>query len=94
MSNVPSNPADRKKLKAILAAMTHSMQKIDDERDAMKELVAAASRDFDIPKKLINKLGKTMYKRTYADIQTENEDFELLYETLVLGKNDATDEAA
>jgi hypothetical protein len=80
---VPSNDKERKKLKAMLVEMTNSFSKVDAERDACKEIADEAVRQFELPKKIINKLARTMYKRNYADLQQENEDFELLYETLV-----------
>jgi len=40
-----------------------------------------------LPKKQINKLARTMYKRNYEDVQQENEDFETLYETLIAKKS-------
>lgn len=86
-TNIPSNPNDRQKLKGMLAEMTHCLEDVEKQKDAMKEIADEASKEFDIPKKIINKLARTMYKRNYADIQAENEDFELLYETLVEGKN-------
>ena len=85
---VPSNDKDRQKLKAMLVEMTNSYAKVDAERDACKEIAAEAVRQFDIPKKIINKLARTMYTRNYADLQQENDDFELLYETLVPPKEE------
>ena len=83
---IPSSPNDRLKLKQMLVEMTHCLQRADDEKESMKEISADASEHFNLPKKIINKLAKTMYKHNYADLQSENEDFELLYETLVEGK--------
>lgn len=83
---VPSDPNDRKKLKTMLAEMTHCLQRADSEREAMKEIANEAAEQFDIPKKIVNKLARTMYKRNYADLAAENADFELLYESLVEGK--------
>jgi len=85
--NVPSDPAERQKLKSFLAEMTHCMQRADDERESMKEIAEEAYNQFNIPKKIVNKLARTMYKRNYADLQAENEDFEFLYEALVEGKS-------
>ena len=81
--NIPTSASDRQKLKTMLVEMTHCMQRADDEKEAMKEIGAEASKQFDVPKKIINKLARTMYKHNYADLQAENEDFELLYETLI-----------
>jgi len=83
---IPASIDDRKKMKAMLAEMTHCMQRADDEKESQKEIAAEIFRQFNIPKKTINKLAKTMWKRNYADLQAENEDFELLYETLVENK--------
>ena len=85
--SIPSNPADRQKMKTMLAEMTHCLQRADDEKESMKEIADEVYKQFGIPKKIINKLARTMYKRNYADLQAENEDFELLYETLVEGKS-------
>lgn len=83
---VPSSKEDRKKLKTILAEMTQCMHRADLEKESMKELAADAAKSYEIPKKIITKLARTMYKRDYATLQQEQEDFEILYETLVEGK--------
>ena len=83
---IPASVEDRKKMKTMLAEMTHCMQRADDEKESMKDIADQILRQYAIPKKTINKLARTMYKRNYADLQAENEDFELLYETLVESK--------
>ena len=84
--SVPSNPEDVLKLKTMLVEATHCMQRMDDERESIKDIIGDAFANFDIPKKALKKLATTMYKRNYADVQAENEDFEYLYEALVEGK--------
>lgn len=84
---IPSSKEDRKKLKTILAEMTNCMQRADLEKESMRELAADASKTYEIPKKIINKLARTMYKRDYQTLQQEQEDFETLYETLVEGRS-------
>jgi len=83
---VPSSPNDRQKLLMAITEMTHCLQRIEDERESMKEIADDLVSKFEIPKKQINKLAKTMYKRDYENVQQENEDFELLYETIVASK--------
>ena len=85
---VPSDPKELKKLKSMIVEMTNSLSKQDQEREVFKEIADEATRQFDIPKKMINKLARTMYKRNYSDLQAENADFELLYETLTGQKAD------
>lgn len=89
---IPSNPKDRQELKAMLAEMTKCMQRMDDERESLGDIAKAAEEKFGIKKKVIRKLANTMYKHNYADLQAENEHFEVLYETLVEGKK--VDDAA
>jgi len=81
--SVPSNKEDRRKLKAMIVEMTKALLRIDSERELLKEIKSAASTEFGISKKLTNKLARTLYKNNYADLQTENEHFEFLYEALV-----------
>lgn len=80
------NAAERIKLKQNLVEMTKLMQMSDDNRKALKDIADAAQEAFGIKKKFVMKLAKTMYKHNYADLQSENEHFEILYESLVEGK--------
>jgi hypothetical protein len=84
------NPTERIKLKGMLVEMTKLMQQNDDNRAAMKDIAAGAEEAFGIKKKFVGKLAKTMYKHNYADLQAENEHFELLYENLIEGKKPTT----
>lgn len=81
--NVLTNPEEMKKFKQVLVAITRDLQIIDDRKEAIKETVAEASTIYSIDKKLIRKLASVMYKSNYSNIQEENEQFELLYETLL-----------
>lgn len=86
-----TNEDDRKKFKQILVTITHYLQIIDDQREAIKEVVDEAAEQFGVDKKIVRKLAKTMFARNYADVQEENEHFASLYEVLVEGKKVATD---
>lgn len=83
--NVLTNPEDLKKFKGVLATITHYLQIIDDQKEAIKETVEEASAIYMIDKRIVRKLANTMYKHNYADIQEENAHFELLYEALIGG---------
>lgn len=85
--SIPSSPAERQKLKTMLVEMTNCLQRIDGEREQLKEIADAVKEAFGLKPKTVNKLAKTMYKHNYADLQAENEHFESLYETLVEGKS-------
>lgn len=87
MSDVPSDPKKLQQLKQMIVEMTHSLQRIDSEREQFKDIATEASEQFGIQKKLINKMARTMYKRDFATLQQENEEFETLYES-VTGSNE------
>lgn len=82
---IPSSPADRKRLKDMIVECTHCLQRIEDQKEAMKDIVETIQNEFTIPKKMGNKLARTMFKRNYDSLQQENEDFENLYELVVEG---------
>lgn len=90
MSVVPSNPKDREKLKLAVGEITKCLLRIDGEREAVKEIIAAASEEYEIDKKLIRKVANTMYKHNYADKIAEEESFQLLYESIIEGKKSET----
>lgn len=85
-TTILSSESDRTALKAMLVEITNSLSKIDAEREQIGETVSAAESKFSIKKKVVRKLATTMYKHNYADLQAENNHFELLYEQLVEGK--------
>jgi uncharacterized protein YukE len=88
---VPSSPSDRQKMRIMIEEMTHAMARIDSERDHKKEIADKIHEEFNIPKKTINKLAGAVYKHNYSDIQAENEDFEILYETLIESNTGGSD---
>ncbi len=80
------NPDERKALKAMVVEMTNCLERIDGEKEQMKDVAEAAEDKFGIKKKFINKMARTMFTQSYADLQSENESFELLYESVIEGK--------
>jgi len=86
MSNVPASDKEIQTLKTMISEMTYCLDKIDKQRDQMKEIASDAAESFEIPKKLVNKMARIMFKHSYTDLCAENEHFEELYETVVEGK--------
>lgn len=80
---VPTNPEDRKKIKAILDEILECKRKIDFQKILIKEQIDFIVDDYKIPKKMANKLANTYYKESIdADIAT-NETLVELYEAVV-----------
>ncbi len=90
MSDVPSSPTDRQKMKTMLSEITHCLQRIDDEKESMKEIVDEIAGQYGLKKKIVSKIARTMYKHDYQDRVAEEEHFQEMYESLVEGKLDSS----
>jgi hypothetical protein len=77
------NEADAAKLKTIMHEATAALQRIEDEKEALKELIDDVSKKFDIPKRDLNNLAKVMFKRNFAEKTEAHENLEFLYTSLV-----------
>lgn len=79
---VPSNPADRKKIKDAISQMAAVMQEIEDKRGYIKDVQTDLKESFKIPSRISAKMAKTLHKHNYVDVAQESEQFSLFYETL------------
>ena len=77
-----SSETDRKAIKEDLEAMANALQRIEDERSFIKDKVALLAEKFTIPKKVLNKMAKTVHKQNYLDVAAESDRFTTAYETL------------
>lgn len=82
---MPSNPADRKKIKETLQEMAGALQFIDDKRAYISDSAAALQEEFKIPKKIGAKMARTLHKNNYQDVAAETNQFETLFEILFRG---------
>ena len=81
-----NDPVERKRFKTGLATVTHHFQAIDNEKEAIKEVIEELAEQAGLDKKTVRKLAVTMYKHNYASLQEENQHFSLLYETIIEGR--------
>jgi hypothetical protein len=75
-----SSPEDKKKLKNAIQEISHSMTRMEAERDLIKEIVKEQSDQFMIPKKILAKIAKTYHKQNLTQEVEDHEDFVELYE--------------
>jgi Zn-dependent M32 family carboxypeptidase len=75
-----SSPADRKKFKDAIQEISNSMTRKEAESDLIREVVKELNSEFQLPKKIINKIAKTYHRQNFTQEIQENEDFETLYE--------------
>jgi uncharacterized protein YukE len=87
MTQSISSPADRQKIKKMLAEISGSMTRMDAERDLIRETIKEMSQQFQLPKKTLARMAKVYHKQNYNQEVAEHEEFEDLYETIVQEKD-------
>lgn len=80
---LPSSPADQANIKAVLDDIVVLMNKKDFIMQEIKDHVAGLEETYELPKSLINKMARTLYKENYSQLTKESETFELAFETIV-----------
>jgi uncharacterized protein YukE len=80
---MPSNPADKQKLRIMLEEMTHAMRRADDEKESIKAIAKEIKEQFTIAPKYATKLAKAMYNHNFDEIEAEHSEFRTLYEEIV-----------
>lgn len=78
-----SSPEDRKKIREMLQEVSNSMTRIAGEKDYIREALKEFSKQYEIPKRTLNKMAKIYHKQSYNLEQQEFEEFETLYETIL-----------
>ena len=64
MSNIPSSPEDRKRIRTALQEMSDSMTRIEAERDLMKEIITNVHEEFELSKKTFRRMAKVYRRET------------------------------
>jgi len=75
-----SSPADRKKFRDAIQEISNSMTRKEAESDLIREIVKELNAEFQLPKKIINRIAKTYHKQNFTQEKQDHEDFETLYE--------------
>ncbi len=81
--NIPSTINDKQKIKLALDEIVGAGRFIADKKEYIKDCVATIHKEFNIPKKIITKIAKTIMDDNYWDVSNELSDFEALYEAIV-----------
>jgi hypothetical protein len=75
---------DRKKLKDVLTEVSNSMIRIKSEREFIKEAIEEAAEKFQMNKKILRKMAKVYHNNSFTDEIMEMEEFQTLYESIVI----------
>lgn len=86
MSNViiPSSDEDKKRIKGCIEEISNSMTRMDAEREFIKEAVNLCAEEVEIDKKHLRKMAKIYHKQNLAEVVSEIEDVESLYEGVMV----------
>lgn len=84
-----SSPADRKKIRDALSEISNSMTRMSAERDLIKEIKADLFEEYKevLSKKQISKMSRVFHKQNFNEEQAEADEFETLYESVVLSSS-------
>lgn len=87
MSNIPSSPEDRKRIRAALQEMSDSMTRVDAERDLMKQIINNVHEEFELSKKTFRRMAKVYHRQNFSKEVAEHEEFEIMYENITQQTN-------
>jgi len=80
---LPTDPKIIKKIKDAIQEGSAVLQMVDDRKAQLKDISDAMHEEFQIPKKLFNKMVKTFHKNDYNNIVQEDTTFQYLYENII-----------
>jgi hypothetical protein len=80
------SPEDIRKVADAIEVLNDSMTRVAAERDLVKETVNKLHEEIGFPKRLLRRLAKTHYNRSFEMDTQENRDFESAYETITTKK--------
>jgi len=80
---LPSDPAERKKIKDRLSEIAAQEQMAKDRKDSINDIKDDLKDSFQMPRALVNKLVKALNDDKYVEMTEENSIFELVRETLL-----------
>ena len=84
--NIPSNPADRKKIEQALQEISNSLTRSEAERDLVRDIIKTTCDQFELDKKIFRRMARVYHRRNYSEEVAEHEQFETLYETITAAR--------
>lgn len=84
MTELISNPEEKKAIKSALSEISDSMTRISAEQDLIKDIKLTLFEDHKdkLSKKQINKMAKTFHKQSFKQENAEFDEFLYLYESI------------
>lgn len=77
-----SSIEDRKKIFAAIKEISNSMIRIEAERDLIKDIVKDVSDNYQLSRKVVNKMAKVYHKQSLSQTVAEHDEFVETYEEI------------
>lgn len=85
-----SSIEDRKKIFAAVREISNSMTRIEAERDLIKDIVKDVSDNYQLSRKVVNKMAKVYHKQSLSQTVAEHEEFVEMYDEVTSANNTNT----
>jgi hypothetical protein len=74
----------KKELLGAIREISAELYKMDEARDAIKEIIDATADAFNLPKPLVRKVARLYHKKTAAQFEHEAEEIKSVYKQITL----------
>jgi hypothetical protein len=81
-SAILTTPEAKRRINGAFRDISDVLIKIEAGRDTIKQIIADFSEEFQIDKKQFRKMAMTYHKGNFGEATKQNEEFEIMYETL------------
>ncbi|MDC0889159.1 hypothetical protein OAS42_00780 [bacterium] len=78
-------PEDKKKIASAIKEISNSMTRVDAEKELITDIITVTHQLHGVDKKHLRKLAGIYHKSNMAEVRTENDDIDTLYEELFNG---------
>jgi hypothetical protein len=85
-----SSIEDRKKIFGAIREISNSMVRIEAERDLIKDIVKDVSDNYQLSRKVVNKMAKVYHKQSLSQTVAEHEEFVDMYGQVTSANNTNT----
>tara|TARA_Y100000389_G_scaffold160979_1_gene163284 strand:+ start:23 stop:274 length:252 start_codon:yes stop_codon:yes gene_type:complete len=78
-------PDDKKRIAGAIKEISDSMTRMDAEKELITDIIKVTYENHGVDKKHVRKLASIYHKSNMAEVRTENDDIDTLYEELFNG---------
>ena len=78
-------PEDKKKIASAIKEISNSMTRVDAEKELITDIITVTHQLHGVDKKHLRKIAGIYHKSNMAEVRTENDDIDTLYEELFNG---------